>query len=108
MTIQRPPAVTSSTPFYNTGLVFFVGESNMINPAAPNYHNTPVSSLRLKYGYKSVNTVRLEPDVTIITPFNNPGSVFTETIQAILCQSFQNFERIICHGRRFRCAASAE
>lgn len=67
----------------------------MINPAAPDYLNTPVHPLRPGYNYKQAAGSSLQPAATIVTPFYNPGPVFAETIQAVLQQSCQNFEWII-------------
>jgi glycosyltransferase involved in cell wall biosynthesis len=67
----------------------------MINPAAPDYYNTPAHPLRPKYSYKQPANLALRPGVTIITPLYNPEPVFEETVQCILQQSFQNFEWII-------------
>jgi glycosyltransferase involved in cell wall biosynthesis/GT2 family glycosyltransferase len=67
----------------------------MICPAAPDYLNTPVHPLRPGYSYKQAAGLSLQPAVTVVTPFHNPGPVFAETVQAVLQQSCQNFEWII-------------
>lgn len=59
-----------------------------------NFKSTPVSSLRPFYSYKPIFDQK-KPTVTIITPYYNTGSIFRETAQSILQQSFQNWEWLI-------------
>jgi len=67
----------------------------MINAAAPDFHNTPTSSLRPNYSYRPDSPEAL-PFVTIITPFYNVSApIFRETAQTILGQSFQQWEWLI-------------
>lgn len=66
----------------------------MLDPANPDYTNTPVSSRRARFGYKPANA-STSPYVTIVTPFYNPGALFHETAQAVLQQSFQQWEWVI-------------
>ncbi|MGB9830747.1 MAG: glycosyltransferase family 2 protein, partial [Fervidicoccus fontis] len=66
----------------------------MINPTSPDYNNTPVSPNRPVFGYFPSN-LNETPYVTIITPFYNTDSVFHETAQSVLQQSFQQWEWFI-------------
>ncbi len=67
----------------------------MINPALPDFHNTPASSLRPNYSYLPDHHEML-PEVTIITPFyNGSAPIFAETAQTVLRQSFQQWEWLI-------------
>ncbi len=66
----------------------------MIDPIAPDFTNTPVSRNRPAFNYRLVNPAA-EAQLTLITPFYNTGEVFYETAQAILGQSFQQWEWLI-------------
>ena len=66
----------------------------MINPANPDFTNTPVSEQRPAFAYEPAERSTL-PGVTIITPFYNTGPIFHETAQAVLRQSLQQWEWII-------------
>jgi len=66
----------------------------MINPEQPDYANTPVAPGRPGFPYRRA-AANPTPTVTVITPFYNTDRVFLETAQALLGQSFQDFEWII-------------
>jgi glycosyltransferase involved in cell wall biosynthesis len=66
----------------------------MIDPANPDYTNTPASSRRPRFGYVPADPTA-SPVVTIVTPFYNTGSVFHETAQSVLQQSLQQWEWVI-------------
>jgi glycosyltransferase involved in cell wall biosynthesis len=66
----------------------------MIDPANPDYLNSPVSSKRPSFDYRPL-TQACTPLVTIITPFYNTDEVFHETAQCVLQQSFQQWEWLI-------------
>ena len=66
----------------------------MIDPAKPNYKDTPASGSRPEFTYLPANSSD-EPVVTIITPYYNTGSVFHETACTVLRQSFQAWEWLI-------------
>jgi len=66
----------------------------VINPASPNFKNTPSSLARPGYAYLPLN--QESPAVTIITPFYNvPPAIFSETAKTVLSQSFQQWEWLI-------------
>lgn len=66
----------------------------MIDPAQPDFSNTPASSLRPDYSYVPGQPVDV-PVVSIVTPFYNTGEVFFETARSVLKQSFQQWEWLI-------------
>ncbi|MBI3245237.1 MAG: glycosyltransferase [Deltaproteobacteria bacterium] len=66
----------------------------MIDPARPDYTNTPVSPQRPQFLYAPVES-DAPPAVTIVTPFYNTGPVFRETACSVLQQSFQQWEWLI-------------
>lgn len=66
----------------------------MIDPAKPDYTDTPVSARRPAFGYRLVDPAA-PPCVTIITPFYNTGPVFRDTARSILQQSLQQWEWLI-------------
>jgi glycosyltransferase involved in cell wall biosynthesis len=66
----------------------------MIDPDKPDYQNTPASQTRPHFQYGS-NSDFENPDVSIITPYYNTGSVFQETILSVQRMSFTNWEWII-------------
>src|SRR5712692_2690919 len=66
----------------------------MIDPAHPDYSNTPVSPRRPCYGYAPAN-LNARPAVTIVTPYFDTGAVFEETARSVLQQSFQQWEWLI-------------
>jgi glycosyltransferase involved in cell wall biosynthesis len=66
----------------------------MIDPAKPDYADTPASSWRPFYEYRLVD-VAAHPAVTIITPFYNTGAIFHETARSLLRQSFQQWQWLI-------------
>ncbi len=69
----------------------------MIDPQYPDYTNTPVSPRRPIFNYAPVDS-SCDPYVTIVTPFYNTGSVFHETAQSVLRQSFQQWEWLIVNN----------
>jgi hypothetical protein len=66
----------------------------MIDPASPDYTDTPISPRRPGFGYASADP-SAQPWVTIVTPFYNTGSIFHETAWSVLQQSLQQSEWII-------------
>jgi glycosyltransferase involved in cell wall biosynthesis/GT2 family glycosyltransferase len=66
----------------------------MINPANPDYSNTPIADTRVFFHYAQADD-NAYPLVTIITPFYNTGLVFHDTARSILNQSFQQWEWLI-------------
>jgi glycosyltransferase involved in cell wall biosynthesis len=66
----------------------------MIDPANPDYSNTPASSSRPQFCYLP-NDPHERPSVSIVTPFFNAGEVFQETALSVMRQSFQQWEWII-------------
>ena len=66
----------------------------MIDPANPDFTNTPVSDRRPVFGYALEGRCE-KPAVAIITPFYNTGEEFHETARSVLGQSLQTFEWII-------------
>ena len=66
----------------------------MINPANPDYTNTPVAVQRPAYRYRPVDPAAA-PYVSIVTPFYNTGPVFHETARCVFQQSLQQWEWII-------------
>jgi glycosyltransferase involved in cell wall biosynthesis/predicted NUDIX family NTP pyrophosphohydrolase len=66
----------------------------MIDPARPDYANTPVSPQRPRFGYAPAD-IALPPCVTIVSPFYNSGSVFHKVAQSVLQQSLQQWEWLI-------------
>jgi len=66
----------------------------MIDPARPDYTNTPVASGRPRYSYTPVDR-SAPPCVTIVTPFYNAGAIFEETAYSVLRQSLQQWEWLI-------------
>ncbi len=66
----------------------------MIDPALPDYSNTPASPRRPQFGYRPANPAA-SPWVTIVTPFYNTGPIFHETVRSILRQSMQQWEWLI-------------
>ncbi len=66
----------------------------MIDPAHPDFTNTPVSDKRPVFGY-ALEKMYEKPAVSIITPFYNAGKEFHETARSVLGQSLQTFEWVI-------------
>ncbi len=66
----------------------------MIDPADPDYINTPVAPQRPTYAYRPADT-SAAPCVSIVTPFYNTGPVFHQTARCIFQQSLQQWEWII-------------
>ncbi len=66
----------------------------MIDPANPDFANTPASSQRPSFGYAPADP-DAAPVVSVVTPFYNTGPVFHETAQSVLKQSLQQWEWLI-------------
>jgi len=66
----------------------------MIDPRQPDYSNTPVTPSRPKWHYVPRDP-HAPPEVTVITPFYNIGTVFHETAQCVFDQSLQQWEWLI-------------
>ena len=66
----------------------------MIDPANPDYANTPAASTRPKFLY-TPGEPSSEPAVSIITPYYNTGAIFEETARSVFRQSMQQWEWII-------------
>lgn len=66
----------------------------MIDPAHPDYDDTPASDLRSSYHYLP-RAEGGQPLVSIITPYFNAGSVFQETIRSIQRMSMPYWEWLI-------------
>ena len=66
----------------------------MIDPANPDFANTPVSEQRPHFDYEPARP-DAAPALSIITPFYNTGAIFHETAASVLRQSMQQFEWII-------------
>ncbi len=65
----------------------------MIDPAQPDFANTPLAPQRIRYGYTLAGVA--PPVVSLVTPFYNTGEIFHETAQSVMAQSLQQFEWII-------------
>ena len=78
----------------------------MIDPAQPNYQNTPAAESRPEFTPLPANPTD-EPVVTIITPYYNTGLVFHETARTVLRQSFQAWEWLIINDGSTDAAALA-
>ena len=66
----------------------------MIDPANPDFANTPVAEQRPHFDYTPGGGDNA-PAVSIVTPFYNTGAIFHETAASVLQQSMQQFEWII-------------
>jgi len=66
----------------------------VIDPARPDYLNTPVSPQRPCFGY-ALSDPAAAPCVTIVSPFYNTGPIFHETARSVLQQSLQQWEWLI-------------
>ncbi|MBA3765795.1 MAG: glycosyltransferase [Acidobacteria bacterium] len=66
----------------------------MIDPANPDYTNSPVSAQRPCFGHL-LDALSAPAHVTIITAFYNTGLIFHETARSVLQQSFQQWEWLI-------------
>ena len=66
----------------------------MIDPANPDFTNTPVSAQRQRCDYAPA-AAQAAPVVTIVTPFFNTGAIFHETGQSLMQQSLQQWEWLI-------------
>ncbi len=66
----------------------------MIDPARPEFTNTPAAPQRPGFSYLPANP-SARPLVTIVTPFFNTGQEFIETAHSVLGQSFQQWEWLI-------------
>ncbi len=65
----------------------------MINPANPDYQNTPASASRPAYHYLPCDEGT--PLVSIITPYYNAGPVFLETVHCVQHMSYPHWEWVI-------------
>jgi glycosyltransferase involved in cell wall biosynthesis len=66
----------------------------MIDPAQPDYSNTPASPRRAPRPYAPADPAA-PPALTIVTPYFNTGSVFEETARSVQRQSLQQWEWLI-------------
>lgn len=66
----------------------------MIDPRQPAYSDTPASEQRPAFDY-TLRRPDDQPQVTVVTPFFNTGTVFHETARCVLHQSFQQWEWLI-------------
>jgi glycosyl transferase family 2 len=67
----------------------------MIDPAAPDFTDTPAAEGRPRFGYAAAQT-GAEPAVTIVTPFfNTEPRILEETAVAVRRQSLQQWEWLI-------------
>jgi glycosyltransferase involved in cell wall biosynthesis len=66
----------------------------MINPAAPDFSNTPANPRRKGTGLR-LRENDGSPVVSIVTPFFDTGEVFHETAQSIFSQTLQQWEWLI-------------
>lgn len=67
----------------------------MISAYNPNYLSRP--NIRINVSSEPSDNIKLEsqPEVSIITAFYNTGSIFWETYESLVNQTFQNFEWLI-------------
>ena len=68
--------------------------TRVLDPARPNYRNTPASPSRPQLGYRFADPA-VPPFVSIVTPFFNGGPVFHETAASVFRQSLQQWEWLI-------------
>jgi glycosyltransferase involved in cell wall biosynthesis len=66
----------------------------MIDPARPDFWDTPVAATRPGFDYSPADP-SAPPCVSIVTPFRNTGEVFRETVRSVFGQSLQQWEWII-------------
>jgi glycosyltransferase involved in cell wall biosynthesis len=66
----------------------------MIDPQRPDYSDTPASERRSTFTY-ALADARVEPMVSIVTPFFNTGALFHETARSVFRQSLQQWEWLI-------------
>jgi glycosyltransferase involved in cell wall biosynthesis len=66
----------------------------MIDPQRPDYSDTPASERRSSFAY-ALADARVEPVVSIVTPFFNTGALFHETARSVFRQSLQQWEWLI-------------
>ena len=66
----------------------------MIDPAHPDFLNTPVAAARPSFEYALLDA-STPPFASIVTPFFNTGAVFRETARSVLRQSLQQWEWLI-------------
>jgi glycosyltransferase involved in cell wall biosynthesis len=69
------------------------GAGIVIDPARPDYRNTPGSTRRPQHPFE--NGYGAAPQVSIVTPFFNTGPVFHETARSVLAQSLPSWEWLI-------------
>lgn len=66
----------------------------MLDPATPDFANTPVSEARPVYGYAPQDW-DATPVVSLVTPFHDEKEIFRETVASVLRQSLQQWEWIV-------------
>ncbi|OGO28648.1 MAG: hypothetical protein A2136_07530 [Chloroflexi bacterium RBG_16_54_11] len=66
----------------------------MINPANPDFTNHPAHPHRKDFDQRLISWNDV-PEMTIVTPFYNTGSVFYETARSVMNQSLQQWEWLI-------------
>ena len=66
----------------------------MIDPHRPDYSDTPASERRTAFAY-ALADARVEPVISIVTPFFNTGALFHETARSVFRQSLQQWEWLI-------------
>lgn len=66
----------------------------MIDPASPDFANTPASGRRPRFTYQPEGA-HVAPVVSIVTPFFNTGPEFEETVATVFGQSLQDWEWIV-------------
>ena len=76
----------------------------MIDPQRPDYSNTPASDRRPPFVY-ALADARVEPVVSIVTPFFNTGALFHETARSVFRQSLQQWEWLIVNDASTKAAA---
>jgi hypothetical protein len=58
----------------------------MIDPANPDFSNTPISPQRPRFDYTPAD-VLARPALSIVTPFYNTGEIFHETARSVMQQT---------------------
>jgi GT2 family glycosyltransferase/exonuclease VII small subunit len=69
-------------------------DPSVIDPARPDFRNTPVCRERPSFEYLAEDRTAV-PYVTIVTPYYDTGPIFHETARSVLQQSFQQWEWVI-------------
>jgi glycosyltransferase involved in cell wall biosynthesis/GT2 family glycosyltransferase len=76
-----------------------LGAGIVIDPARPDYGNTPAALGRPTSPYAA--TSGGTPAISIVTPFFNTGAVFHETARSVMAQSCQSWEWLIVNDASF-------